>query len=226
MPVMHDDQHGTAIVVLAGLMNALKIVRKKMSAIRNVCSGAGAAGVAIAKLLHAVGVPVIILCDTKGSIYAGRNDLNPSKQELASFTNPKHERGSLEDVIVHADVFIGISKPGVLTSEMIKTMKKDPIIFALANPTPEIMPDEAIAAGAAVVATGRSDFPNQVNNALCYPGLFRGMLDTGIKKVDDAIKIRAAKAIAGFIKKPTPTRIIPSIFDRGLHQAVAKSVKR
>jgi malate dehydrogenase (oxaloacetate-decarboxylating) len=226
MPVMHDDQHGTAIVVLAGLMNALKIVRKKITSIRVVCSGAGAAGVAIAKLLHAVGVPVIILCDTKGSIYAGRNDLNPSKQELASFTNPKHERGSLEDVIVHADVFIGISKPGVLTSEMIKTMKKDPIIFALANPTPEIMPDDAISAGAAVVATGRSDFPNQVNNALCYPGLFRGMLDTGIKKVDDAIKIRAAKAIAGFIKKPTPTRIIPSIFDRGLHQAVAKSVKR
>ncbi len=226
MPVMHDDQHGTAIVALAGLLNALKIVRKKSTAIRVVCSGAGAAGVAIAKLLHAVGVSTIILCDTKGAIFAGRSDLNPSKQELASFTNPKHERGSLEQVIAGADVFIGISKPGVLTPAMIKTMAKNPIIFALANPTPEIMPDEAIAAGAAVVATGRSDFPNQVNNALCYPGLFRGMLDTGIKKVDDAIKIRAAKAIAGFIKTPTPTRIIPTIFDRGLHQAVAKSVKR
>ncbi len=224
IPVMHDDQHGTAIVVLAGLINALKIVKKPISFVRIICSGAGAAGVAIAKLLHAVGARKIILCDTKGAIYAGRKDLNPSKVELASITNPKKERGDLVDVIKGADVFIGISKPGVLTPAMIRTMATKPIIFALANPMPEILPDEAKNAGAFIVATGRSDFPNQVNNALCYPGLFRGMLDRNVKTVNNTIKIRAARAIAGFIKKPTPNRIIPSIFDKGLHQAVARSI--
>jgi malate dehydrogenase (oxaloacetate-decarboxylating) len=226
VPVMHDDQHGTAIVVLAGLLNALKIAKKRLGEIRVVCSGAGAAGTAIAKLLVAAGVQTIILCDTKGAIYSDRADLNPEKRELASFTNRGREKGALADVIRGADVFIGISKPGVLTPEMIRLMAKKPIVFALANPTPEIMPDAAIAAGAFIAATGRSDFPNQVNNAICYPGLFRGMLDKNINAVDDAIKLRAAKAIAAFVKKPTPERIIPSIFDCGLHQAVARSVKK
>ena len=226
VPVMHDDQHGTAIVVLAGLLNALKIVKKKLSSVRIVCSGAGAAGTAIAKLLKAAGAHSIVLCDTKGAIYAGRPDLNPSKVELASITNAKREKGELAEMIKGADVFIGISKPGVLTSAMIETMAKEPIVFALANPTPEILPDEAKTAGAFIVATGRSDYPNQVNNALCYPGLFRGMLDKNVKSINDAMKIRAARAIAGFITKPTPDRIIPSIFDKGLHRAVAKSVKR
>lgn len=225
IPVMHDDQHGTAIVVLAGMLNALKIVRKKMSSIRIVLSGAGAAGTAIAKLLLAAGATDITVCDSKGILGMDRKDLNQEKIALRALTNPRGLKGHLPDALKEADVFIGISAPGVLTRELVKTMSSKPIVFALANPVPEILPDEAKKAGVAVIATGRSDFANQVNNALCYPGLFRGMLDKGVKKVDDVIKIRAAKAIAGFVKKPTPDRIIPTIFDKGLHQAVAKSVK-
>ena len=226
IPVMHDDQHGTAIVALAGLINALKIVKKDLAKVRIILSGAGAAGIAIAKLLIASGAKNLILCDSKGVIHPGRTDLNPIKKQIVKKTNPKKEKGSMEDVLKNADIFIGISKPGILTRAMVKTMAKDAIIFALSNPIPEIMPDEAKAGGARVIATGRSDFPNQINNALCYPGLFRGMLDKNINTVTDEIKIRAAKAIASAIKKPTPKRIVPTIFDKGLHQAVAKSVRK
>ncbi len=227
IPVMHDDQHGTAIVALGGLLNALKITKRKTKeTVRIVLNGAGAAGTAIAKLLHAAGFRDMIMCDRQGAIYVGRPDITDAKAELAAFTNPKHMSGSLADVLVGADVFIGISAPKSLTGEMIQTMAKKPIIFALANPTPEILPDEAKKAGAAVVATGRSDFANQLNNALVYPGLFRGMLDKKVNKVTDAVKLRAAHALASFIKKPTAERIVPSIFDKGLHQAIAKSVKK
>lgn len=226
IPVMHDDQHGTAIVTLAGLMNALKIVKKDLAHARIVLSGAGAAGIAIAKLLIASGAKNLILCDSKGVIHSGRTDLNPIKKQIVKKTNPKKEKGAMEDVLKNADVFIGISKPGIVSKEMVRSMAKDAIIFALSNPVPEIMPNDAKAAGAKVVATGRSDFPNQVNNALCYPGLFRGMLDKGVNTVTDEIKIRAAKAIASFVKKPNPKKIIPSLFDKGLHEAVAKSVQK
>jgi malate dehydrogenase (oxaloacetate-decarboxylating) len=227
IPVMHDDQHGTAIVALGGLLNALKITKRKTKEnVRIVLNGAGAAGTAIAKLLHAAGFRDMIMCDRQGAIYVGRPDITDAKAELAAFTNPKHFKGSLADVLVGADVFIGISAPKSLIGEMIQTMAKKPIIFALANPTPEILPDEAKKAGAAVVATGRSDFANQLNNALVYPGLFRGMLDKKVNKVTDAVKLRAAHALASFIKKPTAERIVPSIFDKGLHQAIAKSVKK
>jgi malate dehydrogenase (oxaloacetate-decarboxylating) len=225
IPVMHDDQHGTAIVVLSGLMNALKVVQKKMSSIHIVLSGAGAAGTAIAKLLLAAGATDITVCDSKGIVGMDRKDLNPEKIALRKITNPRGIAGSLEDALKDADVFVGISAPGILTRELVQIMAKKSIVFALANPVPEILPDVAKKAGVAVIATGRSDFANQVNNALCYPGLFRGMLDKNIKKVDDAMKIRAAQAIAKFIKHPTADRIIPTIFDKGLHQAVAKSVK-
>lgn len=225
IPVMHDDQHGTAIVVLAGLINALKVVRKNMKSIRIVLSGAGAAGTAIAKLLLAAGATDVTVCDSKGIISMDRKDLNPEKIALRKMTNPRGLSGSLKDALVEADVFVGISAPGILTRDLVRCMAKKSIVFALANPVPEILPDEAKKAGVAVIATGRSDFANQVNNALCYPGLFRGMLDKNVKKVDDAMKIRTAKAIAGFIKRPTADRIIPTIFDKGLHRAVAKSVK-
>lgn len=226
IPVMHDDQHGTAIVVLAGLLNALKIVKKKPAAIRAAITGAGAAGTAIASLLHTFGVKDVVCVDRSGAIWAGRPDLNKEKKELATYTNPQRLKGSIADVIRGADVLIGTSGPGIVTADMVTSMASRSIVFALANPIPEIMPEEAKQAGAMVVATGRSDFPNQVNNALCYPGLFRGMLDKRISKISDAMKLRAAKAIAGFIKKPTPERIIPSIFDKGLHEAVARSVKK
>ncbi|MFA5130223.1 MAG: NADP-dependent malic enzyme [Patescibacteria group bacterium] len=225
MPVMHDDQHGTAIVVLAGLMNALKVVKKSLTDIRIVLSGAGAAGTAIAKLLIASGASDLVVCDSKGIIGMNRKDLNAEKKALRSVTNPRGLNGYLKEALTGADVFIGISAPGILTKELVKTMAKKPVVFALANPTPEILPKDAKKAGVAVIATGRSDFANQVNNALCYPGLFRGMLDNNIKRVDDAIKIRAAKAIAAFIKHPTPDRIIPTMFDKGLHEAVARSVR-
>lgn len=225
IPVMHDDQHGTAIVVLAGLLNALKVVEKDLASVRIVLSGAGAAGTAIAKLLVSAGAGDVVVCDSKGILGPDREDLNPEKIALRGITNPRGISGSFQDALIGADVFIGISKPGVLTTDLVKTMAEKSVIFALANPTPEIFPADAIAGGAAVVATGRSDYPNQVNNAICYPGLFRGMLDRGVRRVDDAMKIRAAHAIAGFIETPAADRIIPSIFDEGLHQAVAESIR-
>jgi malate dehydrogenase (oxaloacetate-decarboxylating) len=224
MPVMHDDQHGTAIVILAGLINALKVVGKDLGSIRVVMNGAGAAGIATARLLDAAGVSDLVMCDRQGAIYEGRDGLNDEKQEVAVFTNREKRSGSLADVAVGADVLIGVSAAGAFTADIVKSMAKDPIVFALANPVPEILPDVAAEAGVAVLATGRSDFPNQVNNALCYPGLFRGMLDTGIKRVTDEIKLRAARAIAAAVPVPTADKIIPSIFDEGLHELVAKSV--
>jgi len=224
IPVVHDDQHGTAIVVLAGLSNALKIVGKKIEDIRIAMVGAGAAGTAIVKILKHAGAGDIVVCDRNGIIVSSRTDLKDNKIDIAEMTNPKGMSGSIADAMKGADVFIGTSGPGLVTTNMIKTMAKDAIVFALANPTPEIMPDDAKAAGAAVVATGRSDFPNQVNNALCYPGLFRGMLDGRINEATPDIKLRAAHAIADMIKKPTADCIIPTMFDKGLHEAVAKSV--
>lgn len=226
VPVMHDDQHGTAIVALAGMLNAMKATgRVSKAKTKIVVNGAGAAGTAIARLLAVAGFKRVIVCDREGAIHRNRLGLNPSKLELAELTNPEGDSGALSDVIRGADAVIGVSGPHTITADMVKSMAPKPIVFALANPVPEIMPEEALAAGAAVVASGRSDFPNQLNNALVYPGLFRGMLDRNIRKVDDRIKLRAAAALAGFIKKPKPEKIIPSIFDRGLHQAMAKSVR-
>lgn len=227
IPVMHDDQHGTAIVTLAGLLNACKVTRRTdHPAVRVVMNGAGAAGIAIAKLLHTAGFTDITCCDRTGAIWAGRKDLSGVKAELAAFTNRAHRKGELAEIIRGADVFIGVSAAGALTPQMVKTMNAKAIIFAMANPIPEILPDAARAAGASVIATGRSDFPNQINNALVYPGLFRGMLDKRVNKVTDAIKLRAAHALAAFVKKPAQERIIPSIFDRGLHEAMARSVRK
>ena len=233
IPVFHDDQHGTAVVVLAGLLNALKVTGRTFDS-KIVITGAGAAGVAIARLLHDYGQkmtsegnsgPRIYAVDSKGVISANRDDLNESKKLLLNYTNKDNLTGSLDDVISGADIFIGVSGPGTLTGEMVKKMAKNPIIFALANPTPEIMPDEAKAAGAAVIATGRSDFPNQVNNAIAFPGIFRGALDNGVKQITDNHKIAAAEAIASLVENPTPEEIIPSVFDDRLVSKIADTIR-
>ena len=237
IPVFHDDQHGTAIVVLAGLINALKLTDRKFEAIRVVVSGVGAAGVAITKLLITYGVNPenILLCDSRGAIYKSRDNLNAVKEDLADVTNvacklgldhPDCHRGGLAEITAGADVFIGVSKAGLLTEDMVRQMAENPIIFAMANPEPEIMPDVAKKAGAAIVATGRSDFPNQINNVLGFPGIFRGVLDAGIKVIDDRIKIAAAKAIAAHVQSPTVEQIIPSPLDKGVATAVAEAIKR
>ena len=226
IPVMHDDQHGTAIVILAGIMNAMKVTKRRdVKKVKIVLNGAGAAGTAAARLLHAAGFINVIACDREGAIWKGRPGMNAPKQDLATFTNPATLKGALAEVAIGADVLVGISAAGAFTPELIRSMSPRAIVFALANPTPEILPDLAKKAGVAVTATGRSDYANQLNNALVYPGLFRGMLDRRVKKVDEATKVRAAKALAGFIKNPTADRIVPSIFDKGLHQAIARSVK-
>lgn len=226
IPIFHDDQHGTAVVTLAAMINALKFTGKKLDEIRVVTSGAGAAGIAIIKLLIAMGLNDVILCDRKGAIYEGREGLNQEKTEMAKITNKQMRKGSLEEVIKGADVFIGVSAPGCVTPEMVKSMAKDPIIFAMANPTPEIMPDLAKQAGAAVVGTGRSDFPNQINNVLVFPGIFRGALDCRAKDINDEMKIAAAKAIADYIPENelTADNIIPSALDKNVSAAVAKAV--
>lgn len=226
IPIFHDDQHGTAVVCLAAMLNALKVVNKKIDEIRVVTSGAGAAGIAIIKLLISMGLKDVVMCDRKGAIYKGRDGLNAEKEIIAEMTNQQMRKGSLEDVIKGADVFIGVSAPGCVTPEMVKSMAKDPILFPMANPTPEIMPDEAKAAGAAVVGTGRSDFPNQINNVLAFPGIFRGALDVRAKDINDEMKIAAAKAIAGFVTddKLSADYIIPSALDKTVAQAVAKAV--
>ncbi|HSX36061.1 MAG TPA: NADP-dependent malic enzyme [Patescibacteria group bacterium] len=224
IPVMHDDQHGTAIVVLAGLINAMKVTGRELSDAKIVVVGAGAAGTAIIKLLHLYAHPRIFAVDSKGIISTNRQDLNDEKRKLLEYTNLSGIDGSLEDILQGADVFIGVSKPGLLTPEMVKSMDKDPIIFAMANPTPEIMPDQALAAGAAIVATGRSDFPNQVNNALAFPGVFRGALDNRVRTITDKHKIAAAEAIAGLIDTPTADNIIPSVLDPRLVSAVQAKI--
>ncbi|MHB1485448.1 MAG: NAD(P)-dependent malic enzyme [Saccharofermentanales bacterium] len=226
IPIFHDDQHGTAVVTLAGLINALRIVGKKLEDISIVVNGAGAAATAIVKLLISCGLTDVVLCDRTGAIYLGRENLNDAKLELAQITNKKGKKGSLKDVITDADVFIGVSAPDSLSVDMVKSMAKDPIIFACANPVPEIMPDLAIAAGAKVVATGRSDFPNQINNVLAFPGIFRGTFDVRASDINDEMKLAAAYAIAELVdeKDLTPENIIPSAFDPRVGPAVAKAV--
>lgn len=226
IPIFHDDQHGTAVVTLAAMLNALKLTGKKLGEIRVVTSGAGAAGIAIIKLLIALGLKDVIMCDRHGAIYEGREGLNTEKQEMAAITNRSKRSGSLADMLKGADVFIGVSAPNCVTEEMVKSMNKDPILFPMANPTPEIMPDLALKAGAAVVGTGRSDFPNQINNVLAFPGIFRGALDVRASDINDEMKIAAAYAIAGFVTddKLAPDYIIPSALDRSVASAVAKAV--
>lgn len=227
IPIFHDDQHGTAVITLAGLMNALKVVDKKIDEIKVVMNGAGAAAIAIAKLLLSSGVKDITLCDRKGAIYEGRTEgMNPVKDEMAKVTNLEKKAGSLADMLVGADVFIGVSAPGAVTTEMVKTMNKDAIIFACANPTPEIFPEDAKAGGAAVIATGRSDFPNQINNVLAFPGIFRGTFDVRASDINDEMKIAAAQALADLISDDelSADYIIPAAFDEKVGPAVAKAV--
>ena len=228
IPIFHDDQHGTAVVTLAAMLNALKLIGKDIHDINVVTSGAGAAGLAIIRLLIAMGLDPhhVILCDRHGAIYEGRDNLNPQKEEMAKITNSGHKAGTLAEMLAGADVFICVSAPHCVTPEMVKSMAKDPIIFAMANPTPEIMPDEALAAGAAVMGTGRSDFPNQINNVLAFPGIFRGALDVRASDINDAMKIAAAKAIADFVTpdKLSAEYIIPSPLEEGVSEAVAKAV--
>lgn len=223
IPVMHDDQHGTAIVVLAGLINALKVVGKELESARIVISGAGAAGTAIAHLLKLAGATDITVLDSKGIIYMGRIDLADHKRDLAMLT--KHGVGDLKVALAGADVFIGVSGPGLATAADIKLMAPKAIVFAMANPVPEIMPDEAKRGGAAVIATGRSDFPNQINNSLAFPGIFRGALDHRVSRITDDMKLAAARAIAGLVKKPTAQKIVPDMFDKRVAKAVAKVIR-
>ena len=226
IPIFHDDQHGTAIITLAGLLNALKVVGKKKEDVKIVTSGAGAAAVSIAKLLLSAGFKDITMCDRKGAIYAGRDGLNWVKEEMAQVTNLDKKAGSLADMLVGADVFIGVSAPGTVTTEMVKTMAKDAIVFACANPTPEIFPDEAKAGGAAVVATGRSDFPNQINNVLAFPGVFRGAFDVRASDINEEMKMAAAEALASLIsdEELSADNIIPKPFDKRVGPAVSKAV--
>lgn len=223
IPVFHDDQHGTAVVTLAGLINSMKVVSKNLADCKVVMIGAGAAGTAITKLLHRYGVGSIIAVDSRGIIGDARDDLNDEKKALLPYLDTSLS-GTLEDAIADADIFIGVSKPGLLTPEMVQKMAPNPIIFALSNPIPEIMPDLAREAGVAVVATGRSDFPNQVNNAIAFPGIFRGALDNGVKKITDDHKIAAAETIASLIENPTADEIIPSVFDERLVPAIARVI--
>ena len=228
IPIFHDDQHGTAVVTLAALLNALKLTGKKMEEIKVVTSGAGAAGIAIIKLLIAMGLKNVILCDRKGAIYEGREGLNKEKEEMAKITNRDHEAGTLAEVLKGADVFIGVSAPGCVTQDMVRSMNENPILFPMANPTPEIMPDLAKEAGAAVVGTGRSDFSNQINNVLAFPGIFRGALDVRASEINDEMKIAAAKAIASFVTDDllSADYIIPSALDKNVATAVAEAVAK
>ena len=226
IPIFHDDQHGTAVVTLAGLINALKLTGKKIEEVKIVTSGAGAAGIAIIKLLLSMGAKHVIMTDREGAIYKGRENLNPIKMEMAEITNLAMEKGSLSDVIKNADVFIGVSAPGTLNKDMVKSMAEKPIIFACANPIPEIFPEDAKEAGAAVVSTGRSDFPNQINNVLCFPGIFRGALDVRAKDINDEMKVAAAYAIAELVsdQELNAEYILPAAFDKRVKDAVANVV--
>jgi malate dehydrogenase (oxaloacetate-decarboxylating) len=226
IPIFHDDQHGTAVITLAGLLNALKVVGKKKEGVKIVTSGAGAAAIAIVKLLLSAGFKDVIMCDRKGAIYEGRDGLNWIKEEMALVTNKEKKSGSLADVLAGADVFIGVSAPGTVTTEMVKTMNKDAIVFACANPTPEIFPDDAKAGGAAVISTGRSDFPNQINNVLAFPGIFRGTFDVRASDINEEMKMAAAMALANLIsdEELNADYIIPKAFDPRVGPAVAKAV--
>jgi malate dehydrogenase (oxaloacetate-decarboxylating) len=226
IPIFHDDQHGTAVVTLAALLNALKVVKKNIEDIEVVVNGSGAAGIAVTKLLMSMGLKKVILCDTKGAIYEGRDGLNAEKAVMAKLSNLQKKKGSLPEVIAGADVFIGVSAPNMVTPEMVRTMARDPIIFAMANPVPEIMPEEAKEAGAKVVGTGRSDFANQINNVLAFPGIFRGALDVRASDINDAMKIAAARAIASLIKEEelNPDYVIPTPFDGRVSKTVAGMV--
>ena len=226
IPIFHDDQHGTAVVTAAALINALKLVGKKLDDIKVVTSGAGAAGIAIIKLLVSLGLKNVVMCDRHGAIYKGRDNLNKEKEEMAEICNQNMEKGTLAEVLKGADVFIGVSAPGTVTEEMVQSMADKPILFPMANPVPEIMPDLAKKAGAAVVGTGRSDFPNQINNVLAFPGIFRGALDVRAKDMNDEMKVAAAYAIAGLVEedKLSPDYIIPNAFDKRVSKAVAEAV--
>lgn len=232
IPVFHDDQHGTAIVLLAALMNAAKVTGRELSSMRVVINGAGAAGTAIARLLRCVGhepnvcvsVEDVVVCDSKGAIHQGRTDLNTYKQELLNYTNRQHRSGSLSDVLKGADAFIGVSKGNLLTKQDVSTMANDAVVFAMANPQPEIMPDEAMAGGAAVVGTGRSDFPNQVNNLLAFPGIFRGALNSRAARITESMKIAAAHALAATVAEPTAAKVLPDPLDRSVAPRVAEAV--
>ncbi len=228
IPIFHDDQHGTAVITLAGLLNALKVVGKNLNEVKIVTSGAGAAGIAIIKLLMSMGLKNVIMTDRQGAIYEGREGLNDIKKEMAKITNSARQKGTLAEVIKDADVFIGVSAPKTLTADMVKTMAKDPIIFACANPTPEIFPEEAKAAGAAVISTGRSDYPNQVNNVLCFPALFRGALDVRASEINDEMKVAAAHAIADLVSPDelNAEYILPQPFDPRIKDAVAAAVAK
>lgn len=228
IPIFHDDQHGTAIVTAAAMINAMKLTGRDLKQQEAVIAGAGAAGVAVTKLLMSMGLANVILCDSKGAIYENRADLNPFKAEMAKMSNRKQKRGTLKDVIKGADIFIGLSAPGILTKEMVKTMNEKPIIFAMSNPVPEIMPDLAKQAGAAVVGTGRSDYPNQINNVLAFPGVFRGALDERAADINDEMKIAAARAIASLIKEKEMSEdyVIPAPFDERVAKAVAEAVAK
>lgn len=237
IPVFHDDQHGTAIVVLAGIINALKLTNRKLSGCKIVVSGLGAAGTAVINLLIHYGADSekVLLCDSTGIIYKGRERLNEAKNNLAAITNtacllgtdhPDCKKGGIADAVIGADIFLGLSKPGLLTEDMVKSMASDPIIFAMANPEPEIMPDVAKRAGARLIATGRSDFPNQINNVLAFPGLFRGVLDAGIKIITDEIKVVAAEAIAGFVENPTSENFMPNPLEKEVAKKVAEAIKK
>jgi len=228
IPIFHDDQHGTAVVTLAAMINALSLTGKKMDNISVVVNGSGAAGIAVTKLLMSMGLKDVVLCDTKGAIYQGRDNLNPEKEYMAKISNLQMKKGTLKDVMAGADVFIGVSAPGVVTKEMVKSMAKNPIIFAMSNPVPEIMPDEAREAGASVIGTGRSDFPNQINNVLAFPGIFRGALDVRASDINDEMKIAAAKAIASLISADGLREdcILPLPFDPRVGRTVAEAVAK
>ena len=225
IPVMHDDQHGTAVVVLAALLNAAKVVKKDFKKLKVVVAGAGAAGVAVTKLLLLAGVKNIIVLDSQGTISRDRLNLSLHKKELAQITNPENLIGNLADALVGADAIVGVSGPGLMKAEDVRLMAKGAIVFGLANPTPEIMPEEAKQGGAAVIATGRSDYPNQINNSLAFPGIFRGALDHKVSKITDQMKLKAAKSLAALVKNPTAAKIIPGPFDKGVMEAVAKAVR-
>ncbi|MDD2354045.1 MAG: NADP-dependent malic enzyme [Patescibacteria group bacterium] len=225
IPVLHDDQHGTATVVLAGLINALKIKNTSQDKVKIIINGAGAAGLAITNLLIKYGFSQIIVLDSKGAIYEGRGDLNSAKESVAKYTNKEKKAGDLADVIKDVDVFIGVSQGNILKPEMVKSMNKQAIIFALANPTPEIMPEEALTAGALLVATGRSDYPNQINNVLAFPGIFRGALDNKVKQITDKMLIKAAENLAALVADPGPYEILPNVFDKRVALVVADAIR-